>query len=94
MSKHVHQNPLLGLRRVTEADTWDRSFLDLVGLATITFRETGEGDLRCGALNATLDLEFSRSIIFFKLHGCDEVTGSGLAEMGDDGRLAIETAFD
>ncbi len=51
---------------------------------------------RIGALNASLDLEYGRSIVFFTWAGfdeMDEVNGSGSAELLDDGSLEIEFAY-
>ena len=42
-------------------------------------------------------LEYGRTIVFFRYSGCDEghkVTGSGSAELNDDGTLEIELSFD
>ncbi|MDE0538730.1 MAG: helix-turn-helix domain-containing protein [Rhodospirillales bacterium] len=47
-------------------------------------------------LNARLDLEYGRSIVFFTWAGfdeMDEVNGSGSAELLDDGSLEIEFAY-
>ena len=47
-------------------------------------------------MQAGLDLEYSRSLVFFTWAGfdeMDEVTGSGSAELNDDGTLSIEFAY-
>lgn len=42
-------------------------------------------------------LEYSRTIVYFRWRGFDEgdeITGSGSAELQDDGTLEIELSFD
>lgn len=83
--------------RIVEADLWDRTRLDLAGPAAVTFGEDGQGELAFGALAATLALQYSQSMLFFRWHGFDEgdeVTGSGSAEIDDDGMIEIEFAYD
>ena len=44
-----------------------------------------------------MNLEYGRTIVFFRWGGCDEgdeVTGSGTAELNDDGTLGIELSYD
>jgi hypothetical protein len=87
---------LLGRWRIVEADLWGRDHLDLVEPATMTIQADGHGEIAFGALQAGLDLEYSRSMVFFTWAGCeemDEVTGSGSAELLDDGSIEIEFAY-
>ena len=87
---------LIGRWRITEADLWDRNHLDLVEPATMTINEGGHGEISFGALQAGLDLEYARSFVFFTWAGFDEmddVSGSGSAELLDDGTLEIEFAY-
>jgi hypothetical protein len=59
-------------------------------------RADGHGEIAFGAMQAGLDLEYSRSAVFFTWAGfdeMDEVTGSGSAELQDDGSLEIEFAY-
>ena len=56
---------LIGRWRITEADLWDRNHLDLCGPATIIIGKDGHGEIEFGALQAGLDLEYGRSIVFF-----------------------------
>jgi hypothetical protein len=87
---------IIGRWRIVGADLWDRDYLDLVGPAFITFDREGHGELAFGVVNAGLDLEYARSIVFFTFTGFDEgdeVSGSGSAELGDDGALEIEISF-
>ena len=87
---------LIGRWRIVEADLWDRDHLDLVEPATITIRADGRGEIAFGAMQAGLDLEYSRSMVFFTWEGfdeMDEVKGSGSAELLDHGSLEIEFAY-
>jgi len=88
---------VLGRWRIIESDIWDEGYLDLVDPATIVFEANGHGKFAFGCVQAGMDLECGRSIVFFRWAGCDEgddVTGSGLAELNDDGTLEIELSFD
>ena len=88
---------LIGRWRIVEADLWDRDYLDLVEPAYMTFNKDGRGEFAFGAMNATMELEYARRIVFFTWAGFDEgdeMTGSGSAELGDDGTVEIELSFD
>jgi hypothetical protein len=79
---------LVGRWRIVEADIWDRDHLDLCGPATITITDHGRGEIAFGALQAGLDIEYSRSSVGFTWEGfdeMDEVSGDGSAELLDDG---------
>ena len=87
---------LIGRWRIVEADIWDRDYLDLVGPAMLVIKGDGHGEIAFGAMQAGLDLEYSRSIVFFTWAGfdeMDEVAASGSAELLDDGSLEIEFAY-
>ena len=87
---------IIGKWRIVEADLWDRSHLDLVEPAMMTIRADGQGEIAFGAMQASLDLEYSRSMVFFTWVGfdeMDEVSGSGSAELLDDDTLEIEFAY-
>jgi hypothetical protein len=87
---------LIGKWRITEADLWDSDHLDLVEPAYAVFHKDGRGEIAFGALQAGLDLEYARSLVFFTWFGfdeMDEVTGSGSAELNDDGTISIEFAY-
>jgi len=87
---------LIGRWRIEESDLWDRAYLDLDGPASIDFQANGRGEFAFGCVNATMELEYSRRIVFFTWEGFDEgdeVSGSGSAELGDDGVLEIELSF-
>jgi hypothetical protein len=87
---------LVGRWRIVEADLWDRDYLDLVEPATMTIEADGHGEIAYGAMQASLDLEYSRTMVFFTWAGfddMDEVNGSGSAELQDDDSLEIEVAY-
>ncbi len=87
---------LVGRWRILEADLWDRDYLDLVGPATMTIGADGHGEIAFGAMQASLELEYGRSIVFFSWAGfdeMDEVNGSGSAELLDDGTIEIEFTY-
>lgn len=88
--------PLVGSWRITESDLWDRDYLDLVGPATMTIRADGDGEIVFGAMQASLDVEYAGSMVLFTWAGFDEmdkVSGSGSAELLDDGTVEIEFAY-
>ena len=87
---------LVGRWRIIEADIWDRDHLDLRGPAMMTITDHGRGEIALGALQAGLDIEYSRSSIGFTWQGfdeMDEVSGDGSAELLDDGSIEIEFAY-
>ena len=87
---------LVGRWRIVEADLWDRDYLDLVEPATMTIGADGHGEIAFGAMQASLELEYGRSIVFFSWAGfdeMDEVNGSGSAELLDDGTIEIEFTY-
>ena len=88
---------ILGRWRIVESDTWEDDYLDLVGPATILFEADGRGEFAFGCIEAGMDLEYGRAIVFFRWAGSDEgdeVAGSGSAELADDGTLEINLSFD
>jgi hypothetical protein len=92
----IRDHPLIGEWRIVEADLWDRDYLDLVQPASITIHGEGHGEIAFGAMHASLDLEYSPSTVFFTWAGfdeMDEVSGSGSAELLDDGSIEIEFAY-
>jgi hypothetical protein len=87
---------LIGRWRIVEADLWDRDYLDLVEPAYMTIDKDGTGEFAFGVVNATLDVKYGQSVVFFTWMGFDEgdeVTGSGSAELQDDGTIEIELSF-
>jgi hypothetical protein len=72
---------VIGRWRIVSSDQWDRGYLDLVDPAFIDIGRSGRGELVFGAVTASLDLSYSRTIVFFTFEGCDEdneVTGFGI----------------
>ena len=87
---------LVGRWRIVEADLWDRDYLDLVAAATMTIGADGHGEIVYGAMQASLELEYSRSTVFFTWAGfdeMDEVSGTGSAELNDDATIEIAFAY-
>ena len=87
---------VIGRWRIVGSDTWDRDDLDLVEPAFLTIDRGGWGELAFGVVNASLDLEYSQTMVFFTFEGFDEgdeVSGAGSAELQEDGTLEIEIAF-
>ena len=87
---------LVGRWRIGEADIWNRQYLDLCGPATIIVQANGRGEIAFGALQAGLDIEYSRDSVGFTWEGfdeMDEVSGDGSAELLDDGSIEIEFAY-
>jgi hypothetical protein len=87
---------LIGRWRIVAADPWGRDYLDLVEPAYLTINKNGRGEFAFGAVNATMELEYAKSIVFFTWTGFDEgdeISGSGSAELDDDGAIEIELSF-
>ena len=87
---------LIGQWRIVEADLWDSDYLGLVQLPTLTIQADGNGEIAFGAVQASLDLQYSRTIVTFTWEGFDEMDeahGTGSAELLDDGTLEIEFAM-
>jgi hypothetical protein len=87
---------LIGRWRIVEADLWDRAHLDLVEPAMMTIGAHGRGEITFGAMRGGLELEYSRSTVFFTWAGfeeMDQVSGSGSAQPKDDGSLEITFAY-
>jgi hypothetical protein len=62
----------------------------------MTIGADGHGEIAFGALQAGLDIDYSRNMVFFTSAGFeegDEFTGSGSAEINDDGTIEIEFAY-
>jgi len=87
---------LIGRWRIVEANLWDRDYLDLAEPAMMIIRADGHGEIAFGAMQASLDLEYSRSTVFFAWAGFDEMdeaSGSGSAELQDDDTIEIGFAY-
>lgn len=87
---------LIGRWRIVAADIWERDHLDLVEPAMMVIEADGRGEIAFGAMQAGLDLEYSRTLVYFTWEGfdeMDEVRGNGSAELQEDGTLEIEFAY-
>jgi hypothetical protein len=87
---------LMGRWRIVGADIWDRDHLDLCRPAAMTIRADNHGEIAFGALQTGLDLQYSRSTVFFTWAGFDEMdeaSGKGDAELLDDGTVEINFAY-
>ncbi len=60
---------VIGRWRIVGSDEWDREYLDLVEPAFIRFDRDGYGELAFGVVNAGLDLEYARTVVFFTVRG-------------------------
>jgi hypothetical protein len=90
------ENPVVGRWRIVEADLWDRDHLDLCGPATLVVQASGHGEIAFGAMQASLDIDYGPDEIGFTWAGfdeMDEVSGTGSAELRDDGSLQIEFEY-
>ena len=88
--------PIVGRWRIVEADPWDRAYLDLCGPARLVVQANGMGEIAFGAMQATLDIEYGPNEIGFTWAGFDEMdeaSGSGSAELQDDGTLQIDFVY-
>jgi hypothetical protein len=88
---------IIGRWRIVEADIWDRAYLDLVEPAHLKISDDGRAEFAFGCVHATAELEYSRTAIFFRWHGFDEgdeISGSGSAELQDDGTVEVQLSFD
>lgn len=86
----------IGRWRITRTDLWDRDHLDLCGPAMIIIEKDGHGEISFRAMQASLDLEYGQSMVFFTWQGfdeMDEMSGSGNAELLDNGKLEIEFTY-
>jgi hypothetical protein len=87
---------LIGRWRIEKADIWDRDYLDLCGPATMTIGANNHGEIVFGAMQASLDLGYSPSMVFFTWAGfdeMDEVNGDGDAELISDGSIEITFSY-
>jgi hypothetical protein len=88
---------IIGRWRIVEADIWDRAYLDLVEPAYLRIGDDGWTEFAFGCVHATAELEYARTAVFFRWHGFDEgdeISGSGSAELQEDGTIEIELSFD
>ena len=87
---------LAGKPQILHTEAWDRQHLDLCGPAFIAINANGRGDMAFGALEASIDCDFTQNGIDFDWDGADEgdqVSGNGWAELRNDGHLEGEISF-
>ena len=88
---------LVGRWRITNADLWDRNYLDMAEPAYLQIGSNGSVEFAFGCVTASGELEYSRTIVFFRWSGFDEgdeVSGDGSAELQDNGTIEIELSSD
>ena len=89
---------LVGRWRITDADLWDRDYLDMAAPAYLQIGNDGWAEFTFGAVNAIAELQYRGCIVFFRWSGFDEgdeISGEGSAELQDDGSIEIElSSFD
>ncbi len=87
--EHVIPPELHGWWRIVDTGTWVNDCLDIHGTALISF--TGSDDrLRMHSLLATVSVQPTKAGVSFSWSGAweyDQMTGSGSAKLGRDGRL-------
>jgi len=92
----VDQSRLIGKWRIIQTEAWDKQHLDPRGPAYIEIDAQGRGDMAFGALEAAVDSGFTPNGIDFDWNGGeegDQVSGTGWADLRDDGHLEGETAY-
>lgn len=90
------QSNVIGKWRIFEADLWEARDLDLVEPAYIRFDPDGRGEFMFICVSATMDCGYSPNGADFEFQGFDEMdetSGSGDADLGDDGILNIVIKF-
>jgi hypothetical protein len=88
---------LIGRWRIVEADLWDRDYLDLVEPAYLQIGNDGWAEFAFGVVKAGGELEYARTMVFFRWAGFDEgdeISGDAAAELQDDGTIEVELSFD
>ena len=87
---------LVGKWQIVESGTWPRDHLDLCGPAFLRIDADRTGQMAFAALSASVDGGFTPSGVDFDWNGADEgdqVTGTGWADLRDDGWLEGEIAY-
>ena len=88
---------LIGQWRIVTADLWDRGYLDLVEPAYLKIGSDGWAEFAFGVVTAGGEIEYSRTVVFFRWNGFDEgseISGDASVELNDDGSIEIELSFD
>ena len=88
---------LIGQWRIVTADLWDHDYLDLVEPAYLKIGSDGWAEFAFGVVTAGGEIEYSRTVVFFRWNGFDEgseISGDASVELNDDGSIEIELSFD
>jgi hypothetical protein len=83
---------VIGKWRIFESDLYEPHDLDVVEPAFIEFRADGAGQFKYICVDGAMDVGFSPNGADFDWQGfdeMDEVSGSGDADIGEDGILTI-----
>jgi hypothetical protein len=86
----ARKRSLIGKWRITEMELWDKAYLDMSGPPYSQFKANGDGEFNFGCVACGIDCDFSDDDAEFTFQGhdeMDEVSGSGWAELNDDGTL-------
>lgn len=86
------KSAVIGKWRIFEADNYEAGDLDLVEPAFIRFDADGKGEFMFICVSGTMQCGYSQNGADFEWYGCDEmdeVTGSGDADLAEDGNLII-----
>jgi hypothetical protein len=92
----ARKRSLIGKWRITEMELWDKAYLDMSGPPYSQFKANGDGEFKFGCVACGIDCDFSDDDAEFTFQGhdeMDEVSGSGWAELNDDGTLSGEISF-
>jgi len=87
---------LIGKWRIIQTEAWDKQHVDLCGPVYIEIDARGLGNMAFGALEASVDSSFTPNGIDFEWSGADEgdqVSGTGWADLHEDGSLEGEIAY-
>ena len=87
---------LVGKWRILKTSTWDQAHLDLVGSAFIAVDAEDHGEMAFGALEASLDCDFTPNGIDFDWNSADEgdqVCGDRWADLREDGFLEGKISY-
>ena len=87
---------VIGRWRIVQSVLWRVDDLDLLGPARVAFDGSEHGGTTIGARTTSLRLEYTRTTVFFRWHGSDdmtEVTGEGSAEHRNDRAVEVELIY-
>ena len=86
------KSAVIGKWRIFQSDEYEANDLDLVEPAFIQFNADGTGEFKYICVNGTMDCGYSPNGADFDWQGfdeMDEVSGSGDADLAEDGMLVI-----